>query len=446
MTSEPDSKPGRRPPTIELKATEIENPAAGQEDTANGSAAEGAASGQEPPHAPSEHTAEGPLPFSWRAAIGVALAVAIIAVIGGGLWLEGFDPFHQGAHEGAPAAAPAPEAAQPAATASSTAAPSPTATDEISARLDKIERAIQASRPEAALGTRLTAMEAQTKSLGESLAALNRRVDGVAATSLSAAKQADVANAAADAAKTAAMSAAKQADAATAAADAAKSAANNAATNADQKGVQQSDVAALAQRMTALESAVKGLAADNAAREAPRVDDTAARLTIAAEALRAAVERGVPYQAELEAVQSLGADKNVIEPLEPLAASGVPSPDALAHELAALVPALDRASNSAPGDKTFIERLEANAQKLVRVTPIDAPTGADPASVVARIAFDASRADIAAALVDVAALPDAAKPLGADWVKKAQAREAAIAASRQIAAGALTALSKPAAQ
>ncbi|HEY1979999.1 MAG TPA: hypothetical protein VGH13_07920, partial [Xanthobacteraceae bacterium] len=169
-------------------------------------------------------------------------------------------------------------------------------------------------------------------------------------------------------------------------------------------------------------------------------------LTIAAEALRAAVERGVPYQAELEAVQSLGVDRNVLAPLEPFAAGGVPSPDALAHELAGLVPSLDRAANPAAGDKTFIERLEANAQKLVRVTPVDAPTGADPASIVARIAFDASRADIAAALVDVAALPEAAKPLAADWVKKAQAREAAIAAGRHIAADALAALSKPGAQ
>ena len=145
-------------------------------------------------------------------------------------------------------------------------------------------------------------------------------------------------------------------------------------------------------------------------------------------------------------MQSLGADRNVVTPLEPFAASGVPTADALAHELAGLVPALDQASNPAAGDKTFIERLEANAQKLVRVTPVDAPTGTDPASVVARIAFDASRADIASALADVAKLPDAAKPLAADWVKKAQARDAAITASRQIAAGALAALSKPGAQ
>ncbi len=355
-------------------------------------------------------------PYGTRAAIGAALAVAIIAAIGAGLWLEGVDPFHQGA----PATATTtPEAASPPATASATTAPSSAALDAISARLDKVEHAIEAPRPDTALGNRLTAAETQTKSLGDTLAALNRRVDGVAATSLSAAKQADAAGAAADAAKSAAV-------------------------NSQQKSVQQADVDALAERIAALESAVKGLA-DTAARQASRADDTAARLTIAAEALRAAVERGVPYQAELAAVQSLGADRNAIAPLEPFAASGVPSPAALAHELAGLVPALDRASGTASGDKTFIERLEANAQKLVRITPVDAPAGTDPASVVARIAFDAAHADIPAGMADIAALPDTAKPLTADWLKKAQAREAAIAASRRIAADALAALSKPAA-
>jgi hypothetical protein len=412
MTSEPDSKPGRRVPTIELKATEIENPAAGQDSAA----AERTASEQEPPQAASEETSDRQSPYASRVAIGAAIAVVVIAAIGAGLWLEGFG-FSGGA---TPPAATTPAAAPPVATASDTAAPSSAAIDEISARLDKLERAVQAQRPEAALGNRLGAAEAQTKSLGDSLAALNRRVDGVAATSQSAAKQADAASAAADAAKNAAMSSA-------------------------QKGVQQADVDALAERITALESAVKGFA-DNSARQASSADDTAARLTIAAEALRAAVERGVPYQAEFAAVQSLGADRNVIAPLEPFAASGVPSPTALAHELAALVPALDQAAGTASGDKTFIERLEVNAQKLVRITPVDAPAGTDPASVIARIAFDAGRADIAAGLADIAALPEAAKPLAADWVKKAQAREAAIAASRRIAADALAALSKPAAQ
>jgi len=43
-------------------------------------------------------------------------------------------------------------------------------------------------------------------------------------------------------------------------------------------------------------------------------------------------------------------------------------------------------------------------------------------------------------------LPDPARTLAAPWVKKAEAREAAIAASRRIAADALAALGKPAQQ
>jgi hypothetical protein len=410
MTSEPDNKAGRRVPTIELRATQIENPAAGQE----GAATERAASEQEPPQAASQDA--GARPYASRIAIGAAIAVVVIAAIGAGLWLEGFG--FPG--EATPPAATTPAAAPPVATASGMAAPSSAALDEIAARLDKLEHAIQAPRPETALGNRLVAAEAQNKALGESLAALNRRIDGVATASQSAAKQADAAIAAADAAK-------------------------NTALSAGQKGVQPADVDALAERITALESAVKGIA-DNAARQASSADDTAARLTIAAQALRAAVERDMPYQAELTAVQSLGADRNTVAPLEPFAANGVPNANGLAHELAALMPSLEQASDTAPGDKTFIERLEANAQKLVRVTPINAPTGNDPAAVTARIAFDTARTDIAAALTDIAALPNAAKPLVADWVKKAQAREAAITASRRIAADALAALSKPAAQ
>ena len=129
-------------------------------------------------------------------------------------------------------------------------------------------------------------------------------------------------------------------------------------------------------------------------------------MTVAAEALRAAVERGAPYQAELNAVQSLGADQSAIAPLEPFAASGVPSASALGHELANLVPALERAADTATaGETSFLGRLEAHAQKLVRVTPVDAPAGHDPAAVVMRLTIDAARGDIAAAQNDIVDLP-----------------------------------------
>jgi hypothetical protein len=144
-------------------------------------------------------------------------------------------------------------------------------------------------------------------------------------------------------------------------------------------------------------------------------------------------------------VQSLGADRTATEPLDAYAATGVPHADVLAHELALLVPALQQATDTSSGDTTFLSKLEANAQRLVRVTPVDAPPGDDVTSVIARINIDALRGNIAGALNEIASLPDDAKALAAGWVKKAQAREAAIAASRHIAADAVAALGKPAA-
>ena len=121
----------------------------------------------------------------------------------------------------------------------------------------------------------------------------------------------------------------------------------------------------------------------------------------------------------------------------------------LGRELGALTPALYRATEAEPSNDSFLARLESHAQRLVRITPIGtaaAPAGDDPASVIARINAAAARGDSAAALADIAKLPDVARALADGWVKKAQAREAAIAASRRIAADALAALSKPVSQ
>jgi hypothetical protein len=413
MTSEPDSKPDRRPPTIELKATEVgtapsaasASPSASADTRASKPAGEHVAAGDPAGKSPGQNSGGRLKSHAVSAGIGAIAMAAIVCA----LWIKGFVPSREAA---APAAAIAPVATAPVATA-------PVATTSTSATAP-VTAAADAAAPDPALGNRMMAQEAQTKSFVDKLAALNHRVDDVGAASQDAAK-----------------SATQSAGAAQAAADAAKS--------AGQSGVQHTDIDALAARIAALESAVKTLS-EAAAHPATAANDQAARLTIAAEALRAAVERNAPYQAELAAVQSLGVDQKATAPLAPYAASGLPSAVALAQELTALTPALASAANTASGETGFLGRLEDNAQKLVRITPVDAPVGNDPSAVIARITIDAAHADIAAALSDLAALPDSAKPLAADWVKKAQARDAAIAASRQIATDALAALSKPAAQ
>jgi hypothetical protein len=397
MTSEPDSKPERRPPTIELTATEVGKSASAAQ---SGAATGDGAAGPEASDKPAGGRSAGRLKSH---AISAGFGAIAMAAIIGGLWISGFGPSHEAA---APVTPSAPRITSPQIVASQIA-------PDISARLDKIESVLQAQQ---ALTSRIAAAEAQTKSLADSLTALNQHLDEIAGTSQSAAKQADAAQAAAEAAK-----------------------------SADQTALQRGDLDALANRIAALESTVKSLS-DNAAHPGSAADDQAARLAIAAAALRAAVERGAPYGAELAAVQSFGADANALAPLQSFAATGVPSAAILAGDLATLTPALRHASDTAADGNSFLGRLEANAQQLVRITPVDAPVGNDPSAVIARMNVEAERGDIAAALSDAAQLPKAAKPLAADWVKQASAREAAITAARQLAADALAALNKPAAQ
>jgi hypothetical protein len=399
MTSEPDSTPRRRPPTIDLTATEVdaEKPAAAQEEAATSASSEGSSSQQAGTSAPGR-----PRSPVKTAVAGIAAGVILIAAIGAGLWFGGYLP---------PGLLPASPSVQP---------PNTAAIADISARLNKIEGAIATRQqpvpppqPDPALASRLAAAEVAAKSLGDSLAALTRRTDDAAAAAQNALTQAKAASTAADAAK-----------------------------SATQTSVARGDLDALAARIAALESTIKTLA-DDLKHETATAEDRAARLAVAAETLRTTVERGAPYQAELAAAKSLGADQSATAPLEPFAAAGVPAARALAHELASLTPALQQAAEPAASNSSFLGRLESNAQRLVRITPVDAPPGDDPSSVLTRIGVDAAHADIAAALADIAKLPDAAKPPVAAWVEKAQARNAAIAASKKLAADALAALSKP---
>jgi hypothetical protein len=336
-------------------------------------------------------------------AVAGAIAVATLVV---GIWIAGLVPAREAPRE----------AAVPSTSAPGTPAASSAGADEISSRLEKIQEALKTPRSDEAAVNRIAAAEAQAKALGDQLAALTRRVDDVAAASQTALAQAKAAAVAAEGAKSAAQTVA-----------------------------QRSDLDALDNRIAALENAIKSLGAELTQRTSS-ADDRAARMTVAAEALRATVERGAPYQAELAAVKSFGAEESALAPLAPLAAEGVPNAAALAREFTALMPSLLQASGTASRDDSLLGRLEAHAQNLVRITPIDAPAGDDASAVVARVNSEAARGDFAAALADAARLPDRARLAADNWVKKVEAREAAIAASRRIAADALAALTRPVSQ
>jgi hypothetical protein len=406
--SDPDSAQRRRPPTIDLTAKEVETgrPADGAESSTASAASADNSTGQ---GSPSEHgSSPAPgrkTPYIVGGLIGAAAGAAIIV----GLWFAGLAP--QGW-----SAAPQRAATSPLAPASDSKRMS-----EIEVQLDKLRAAAQATPPDGGLTPRIANVETQTKALNDAIAALTRRVDEIAAST---------------------HDLATEAKAAAAAATAAAAEGKAAAQSKEQSG----DLDQIAKRIETLENAVKTLSADTA-RASSSADDHLARATAAAAALAAVVERGAPFNAELASVTTLGADENATAALKPFAAEGLPSAAALGRELVQLLPALRQASIAAPTESSLIARLELNAQKLVRITRTDsAPTGDDPSSIIARVDTDARSDDIAGALADIARLPPQPRALAADWANKAQAREAAIAASRRIAAEATAALGKPATQ
>ena len=177
------------------------------------------------------------------------------------------------------------------------------------------------------------------------------------------------------------------------------------------------------------------------ARSAAAGSDRASRLAVAASALRNAVEHGDPFTAELAIVKPLAPDPNAIALLEPFAASGVPSNAMLGQELATMVRPMLRAAGEPVRDGGFLDRLQTNAEKLVRIRPVgEEARGDDRTAILARVELRAAQGNIPGALTELAKLPaDAREPVQA-WIAKAEARNRALDASRRLAADAVAAL------
>ncbi len=204
------------------------------------------------------------------------------------------------------------------------------------------------------------------------------------------------------------------------------------------------DLAPIAERLNVIERATGDLKSSAAQQSAKPVDDPALRRTVAAALLDTSVRQSEPYAAALAAVKPLAADPAQLKPLDAFAASGVPNDVALSRELLVLLPKLTPASSAAPSSGTgFLDRLQAGAAKLVRIERTDT-AGTGNSSAVARAAAAARGNDVATAKRELLTLAPADRTAVQPWLDKLAARDAALTASRQFAADAMAALSKPA--
>jgi hypothetical protein len=403
----------RRPPsTIELEATEVAGEPGATGDSAAPSQPEpNPATQPEPPQSGpiGEEASRRQKNGAWRL-IGAGIGGAAIAVLVlGGLWTFGILPYRAvepgDEWTGLSAKVAGLERQVRELAARTPAAPDQRRTEEIDGRLTRLEAAAAAPR---AVGSD------PAPALAEKLADLDRRTEQALTAARDAKVRAD-----------AAASQAQKADAQTAA-----------------NPAERSELDVLAARLTNLEQQVK--AAEQRFGKVAAGADRTVRFALVAMELRTAVERGIPFTAELQAAKQLVENPSSLAALEASAATGVPSPAALAQNLSKLAPAMLNAASVPRREAGVMERLQASAERLVRIRPVEEASGDDPSTMVARAELEATRGDIAGALADLERLPEPARAPAAGWIAAAKARLAAIDAAKALAASALDALARPA--
>jgi hypothetical protein len=204
------------------------------------------------------------------------------------------------------------------------------------------------------------------------------------------------------------------------------------------------DLSAINDRLAQIERAAKTLSTETALRNAAPADDPQLRRVVAASLLDVSVRAGEPYATALAAAKPFAANADALKPLDVFAATGVPSVNTLNRELLALLPKLSPAQDNSTTGAGIVDRLQAGAARLVRIERTDAITGNDRGAIVARATAAALRNDIVEARRELKTLAPADRATAQAWIDKVDARDAALAASRQFAADAMAALSKPA--
>ena len=198
-------------------------------------------------------------------------------------------------------------------------------------------------------------------------------------------------------------------------------------------------------RTQGAEIAQQGSKLADAKADAKPADDMALRRLVSAALLDVQVRIGEPYPATLATTKALAPNPDVLKPLDQFAEKGVPNANRLSTELLALVPKLSPAAqqNEATTGTGIVERLQAGAAKLVKIERTDT-AGNDRGAVVARITAAALRNDFNEARRELKTLEPADRAAAQSWLERADARDAALAASRQFATDAMAALAKPA--
>jgi hypothetical protein len=389
----PDSsRPKREPPTIDLKATEVSSEtrsaAEGTADASTGETSREPSSEPAPEAAPPVPPVDAPAarPVSPWIVAPVSGMVAAALVIGVG-WMLGWP------------------AVQPASAPSS----------QLNAAIDGLTARVAGLEPKVGKPVADPAAAARTEALEKTVAALRTELAATRAQS-----------------------------------DKLESAVNEVKSAPRGDGAASPDLAGIDGRIAKIESQMRTQGAEIAQQggklaDAKPADDMALRRLVSAALLDVQVRIGEPFPATLATTKTLALNPEALKPLDQFADRGVPNANRLSTELLAIVPKLLPVAqqNNATTGTGIVERLQAGAAKLVKIERTDT-VGNDRGAVVSRITAAALRNDFNEARRELKTLQPDERAAAQAWLERADARDAALAASRQFATDAMAALAKPA--
>ena len=192
-------------------------------------------------------------------------------------------------------------------------------------------------------------------------------------------------------------------------------------------------LAALKDDVALLRSAVESTAGNNVQLE-ERVGAAEAKLNdrgpeqqvaraVAAAALKAAIDRGGPFETELQTFASVAGDDPAIAELQKFGAAGVPSGAELQREFPRVADAMLEAVTVQPDPNQGIAgRLLSSAMSVVKVRRVGDVDGDTPEAVVARMEEGLKKGDLQTAAREWDALPEPAKAVSRDFRQKLDAR------------------------
>ena len=204
------------------------------------------------------------------------------------------------------------------------------------------------------------------------------------------------------------------------------------------------DLSAINERIAGLERAARAQTTEIAQENAKPVDDVALRRIVAASLLDVLVRTGEPYPAALSAAKSLAPNPDTLKPLDAFAASGVPSV-ARAQPRTAGAGAKTVAAAGKFHHRLHAGRQAAGERVQTRSHRAHGRGRQRPAATWSRASPPPHlRNDYKEARRELETLPASDRAAAQAWLEKADARDAALAVSRQFASEAMTALAKPA--